>query len=150
MALLRLAILGATLLTGALAACAPEQTGPASDGGLLHNTDPPARGTGTGTGTDALLGTWQVMTVIPIGADFQTSTVIWQFDANGTCRQDVTTLLASEGIPRLTRRDCTWSSGLNAITVTFTGSLPATFSVAFAAFSADRLVLDGLEYSRVP
>lgn len=147
MALIRLALLSGALLGGAVPSCAPEQTGPASDGGLVQDPDPPAQG--GGTGTDALVGAWQVMTIIPIGADFQTSTVVWRFRADGTCRQDVTTLLATEGIPRTTVRDCTWSSGLNAVTVTFPGSLPATFSVAFAAFSADRLVLDGLEYARV-
>jgi hypothetical protein len=140
----------ALLLLGLLS-CAPEQTGPASDGGLLHNPDPPAHGNGTGTGTgaDALVGSWQVTTVIPIGGDIQTSTVVWRFGADATCRQETTTLLVSEGIPRTTVRDCTWAGALNAITVTFPGSLPATFSVAFAAFSADRLVLDGLEYMRV-
>ena len=137
------------LLLLALLSCAPEQTGPASGGGGVENPDPPARGTGTGTGSDALVGDWQVMTVIPIGGDFQTSTVVWHFGADGTCRQNTTTLLVSEGIPRTTLRDCTWVSGLNAVTVTFPGSLPATFPVAFAAFSADRLVLDGLEYARV-
>lgn len=139
---------GVALLLLALLSCAPEQTGPASGGGLLENPDPPAHG--TGTGSDALVGDWQVMTVIPIGGDFQTSTVVWHFGADGACRQSTTTLLVSEGIPRTTVRECTWVSGLNAVTVTFPGSLPATFSVSFAAFSADRLVLDGLEYARAP
>jgi hypothetical protein len=35
------------------------------------------------------------------------------------------------------------------VTVTFPGSLPATFTVSFAAFDPDRLVLDGMEYERV-
>lgn len=135
------------LLLLALLSCAPEQTGPASDGGLIENPDPPAQG--GGTGSTALVGDWQVTTVIPIGGDFQTSSVVWHFGADGTCRQSTTTLLLGEDIPRTTIRDCTWVNGLNAVTVTFPGSLPATFSVAFAAFSGDRLVLDGLEYARV-
>ena len=135
------------LLLLALLSCAPEQTGPASGGGLIENPDPPAQG--GGTGSTALVGDWEVTTVIPIGGDFQTSTVVWHFGADGACRQSTTTLLVSEDIPRTTIRDCTWVNGLNAVTVTFPGSLPATFTVAFAAFSADRLVLDGLEYARV-
>ena len=138
---------GVALLLLALLSCAPEQTGPAPDGGLVEDPDPPAQGTGSGSA--ALVGDWQVMTVIPIGGDVQTSTVVWHFGAGGDCRQSTTTLLVSEGIPRTTARDCTWVSGLNAVTVTFPGSLPVTFAVAFAAFSADRLLLDGLEYSRV-
>jgi len=139
---------GVALLLLTLLSCAPEQTGPSSGGGLLQNPDPPAHGTGTGSA--ALAGDWEVTTIIPIGGDFQTSTVVWHFGTDSTCRQSTTTTLASEDIPRTTVRDCTWLSGLNAVTVTFDGSLPATFSVSFAAFSADRLVLDGLEYSRVP
>ena len=95
------------------------------------------------------MGDWKLVTIIPIGGDFQTSTIIWRFGGDGTCRQTITTLLVSEGIPRTTVRECTWAPDLNAIMVTFTGSLPATFTVSFAAFSADRLVLDGLEYARV-
>jgi hypothetical protein len=140
------ALLTATLV--GVAGCAPEQTGPGPDGGVLQNPDPPAQG-GGGSGANALVGDWQVVTLIPIGADFQTSTVTWHFAADGPCRQTTTTLLVSEGIPRTTVRDCTWAPDLNAITVSFAGSIPATFSVSFAAFSADRLVLDGLEYTRV-
>ncbi len=125
---------------------APEQTGPGEDGGILI-ADPPAQGSGTGSA--ALVGDWQLVTIIPVGGDFQTSTTVWHFAADETCRQSTTTELASEGIPRTTTRDCTWTPALNAVTVTFEGSLPATFAVAFAAFSADRLVLDGNEYARV-
>jgi hypothetical protein len=125
---------------------APEQTGPGADGGILI-PNPPAHG--SGTGSTALVGDWQLVTLIPVGGDFQTSTTVWHFAGDGTCRQATTTELASEGIPRTTTRDCTWTPALNAVTVTFDGSLPATFSVSFAAFSADRLVLDGNEYTRV-
>ena len=131
-----------------IAACAPEQTGPGPDGGVLDPPGPPAQG-GQQTGGGALIGEWQVETVIFIQGDLQTTTARWQFAPDGTCRRTVTTLLASEDIPRTTVTDCTYQQDINAVIVMFPGALPATFSVAFAAFSPDRLVLDGLEYQRV-
>lgn len=134
-------------LAAVVSACAPEQTGPAPGGGLLEPPGPPAHG--DGTGTNALIGDWKLVTVIPIGGDLQTTTVLWQLAADLTCRRTVTTLLVSEGIPRTTVRDCDYLPGINSVTVTFPGSLPATFTVSFAAFDPDRLVLDGMEYERV-
>lgn len=87
--------------------------------------------------------------MIPIGGDLQTTTILWEFAADLTCRRTVTTLLVSEGIPRTNVQDCQYVPDINSVTVTFPGSLPATFTVSFAAFDADRLVLDGMEYQRV-
>ncbi len=131
----------------ALSGCAPEQTGPSSSGGTLGTITPPA--IGGQTSASALIGDWTVETIILISADLQTTTVAWRFAADGSCRQSVTTLLVSEGIPRTTARDCTYAENPGTVTVSVPGTLPATFSVAFAAFSRDRLVLDGLEYRRV-
>lgn len=142
----RLAGLGLAL-AAVLSACAPEQTGPAPGGGILGPPGPPAHG--DGTGTNALVGGWQLVTEIPIGGDLQTTTVLWEFAADRTCRRTVTTLLVSEGIPRTTVQDCQYVPDINSVTVTFPGSLPATFTVTFAAFDANRLVLDGMEYQRV-
>ena len=75
--------------------------------------------------------------------------MLWHFAGDGTCDRTTTTLLVSEGIPRTTTIDCTFAPAVGGITVTFTDSAPATFSVSFAAFSPDRLVLDGIEYTRV-
>ena len=134
-------------LVAALSACAPEQTGPAPGGGILGPPGPPAHG--DGTGTNALVGGWQLVTVIPIGGDLQTTTVLWEFTADLACRRSVTTLLVSEGIPRTNVQDCRYVPDINSVSVTFPGSLPATFTVTFAAFDANRLVLDGMEYQRV-
>jgi hypothetical protein len=138
----------ALALAALIAACAPEQTGLGPDGGLLDPPGPPAQG-GQHTGGSALIGEWQVETVIFIQGDVQTTTARWSFSTDGSCRRTITTLLASEDIPRASVSDCTYQQDINAVIVTFPGSLPATFSVAFAAFDADRLVLDGLEYQRV-
>jgi hypothetical protein len=142
----RLAGLGLAL-AGVLSACAPEQTGPATGGGILEPPGPPAHG--DGTSANALIGAWQLVTVIPIGGDLQSTTVLWEFAADLSCRRTVTTLLVSEGIPRTSVQDCEYVPDINSVTVTFPNALPANFTVSFAAFDADRLVLDGMEYQRV-
>src|SRR5512141_1450908 len=80
----RMAGLGLAL-AAVVSACAPEQTGPAPGGGLLEPPGPPAHG--DGAGTNALIGDWRLVTVIPIGGDLQTTTVLWQLAADLTCRR---------------------------------------------------------------
>ena len=67
---------------------------------------------------NALIGDWKLVTVIPIGGDLQTTTVLWQFAADLTCRRTVTTLLVSEGTPKPI------DSGERTISPTISHSMP--------------------------
>ncbi len=55
----------------------------------------------------------------------------------------------AEGFPRTSERPCTFVAGDFVVTVSFTGAGTLAFDYTFAAFSPDRLVLDGLEYQRI-
>ena len=141
-------------LAFSLSACAaPDQLGPSAGGGdqLGQPVPPPATGGGGSGGATlaALIGDFRVISVIPLNGDFQSTTTTWRFAADSTCRRTVSTTLLSEGIARVTIADCTYTTDVNSVIVTFPGSAPAVFSVSFAAFSPNRLVLDGVEYQRI-
>ena len=95
------------------------------------------------------MGSWRNVTVIQIPGDLQTWTTTWRFDADGTCRQTAESQSLLEGFPRTTSRPCAYVTSGDRITITYVGGGRATFDFAFAAFSPDRLVLDGFEYERL-
>ncbi len=138
-----------------LSACAaPDQTGPSTGGGdaLGQPVTPPATGGGGGGGgaaLGALIGDFQTISVIPVNGNFQSTVTQWRFAADSSCRRTVRTTLLSEGIAQTTLADCTYTTSVNSVLVTFPGSPTAVFSVSFAGFSPDRLVLDGVEYQRI-
>ncbi len=100
-------------------------------------------------GAAALVGTWRNVVVVQVPADIQTWTTTWRFDADGICRQTVETESLAEGFPRTTERACTYLTAGDEITIAFLGGGSVTFEFSFAAFSRDRLVLDGFEYQRL-
>ncbi len=142
--------LGVAACLAVAIACAPDQLGlPGGGGSDLGQEGTPPAISGGGTTSSALVGDWELLTAIPIGTDFQTSTVLWHFGADASCRQTIRSYSVAEGVSRTTIRDCTYANDVGGIRVTFAGSTPAVFAASFAGFSRDRLVLDGIEYRRV-
>ena len=134
-----------TLLAALGTACGSDPRGP-------DPFDPGGGGTGVGSGggsSAALVGTWRNVTVVEVPGDIQTWTTTWRFDAGTGCRQTVETESLAEGIPRVTECACEYAVDADEVTITFTGGGAATFDFFFAAFSPDRLVLDGFEYERL-
>jgi len=141
-----------TLLVAlATAACdSPEPTAPE----IVATPDFPSGSTGgggSGTSPDdvTLPGEWERFDVFQTDVDVVTTTTRWRFAADGTCRRTITTFSLVEGFPRSSARDCTWTTGVLDITITFLGAESATFDLAFAGFDPNRLILDGFEYRRV-
>jgi hypothetical protein len=95
------------------------------------------------------VGTWRTTVVIEVPGDLQTWTTTWRFDQDGTCHQTQETESLVEGFPRITERDCTFTTGAAEVTVSFIGGGVLTLDFSFAGFSPDRLVLDGFEYQRI-
>lgn len=129
------------------AACAPESLGPTASGGdgLGGRVEPPAV---SGGGGSPLVGEWELVTVIAIGTGIQTSGVHWTFAGDASCRQAIRSWSFAEGVYHTTVRECTYANATDGVRVVFAGAAPAVFTVSFAAFSPNRLVLDGLEYRR--
>ena len=102
-----------------------------------------------GTGSTPLVGTWQVVILVPVAGDLQRWTTTWRFDAAGGCRQTVVTESLAEGIPRTIERECTYRTNVSEVAITYRSGASVTFAFSFAGFSPDRLVLDGSEYQRL-
>ena len=137
-------------LTLLLAACSAETTTPTTDGPPI----PFPKGMSGGSQVDAasaVVGSWRRFDVLSAddSDDIVTQTTEWAFDSVGGCQRTITTLDAVEGIPRVNRRDCTWETGVQEITLHWSDGEVTTFSLTFAAFDPDRMVLDGLEYQRI-
>lgn len=119
----------------------PAQLGPRGD----------RTGASGGSGAEAALaGTWRNVSVVQVPGDLQTWTTIWRFDADGICRQVVEMESLAEGFPRFTERSCSYTTSNDRISITYVGGGTVVFQFFFAAFSPDRLVLDGFEYERLP
>lgn len=121
------------------------------DGGPT-GTDRPGGNDGTsGSPSPAqqLAGTWRTTVVVEVPGDLQTWTTTWRFEADGTCVRTVETESLAEGFPRITQRACTFVPGDFEITIRFEGGGPLVLDYSFAAFSTDRLILDGFEYERL-
>lgn len=135
-------------LIGALACSAPDATAPGRDTG--SNPFGPGISGGNGTTAEsALLGEWERFDVFDAGDDIVTQTTQWRFAADGLCRRTLSTFSAAEGIVRTETRDCTYAVANGAILLTLSGSATQSFSLSFAGFDPNRLVLDGLEYHRL-
>lgn len=136
-------VLALSLLLTALGACGGD--GPTG-------SSRPGDHTGLG-GSDGLaaqvVGTWRNVVVVEVPGDLRTWTTTWRFEADGTCLQTVETESLSEGFPRISERGCTYVPGDFEITITFEGAGPLVLEYSFAAFSTDRLILDGFEYERL-
>ncbi|HEU5041924.1 MAG TPA: hypothetical protein VFT84_13925, partial [Gemmatimonadales bacterium] len=104
---------------------------------------------GGGGSAAALIGTWRNVVVVEVPGDIQTWTTVWEFDADGICRQTVDTESLAEGIPRVTERGCEFTVASDEVTISYVGGGTVVFPFFFAGFSPDRLVLDGFEYERL-
>ncbi len=106
---------------------------------------------GGATNSPAVVGEWEVILLVSVEGDLQNWTTNWLFRSGQTCRFQQTIESLVEGFPRVELRPCTWATGNGLLTVTFTDNgevLPMKFE--FAALDPNRLVLDNLEYHRVP
>lgn len=106
-------------------------------------------GTTGGGATAPIVGTWRTVVIVQVPGDMQTWATTWRFDNEGSCRQTVVTESLAEGFPRVTDRACTYAISGFDITITYADGGVLTFEFSFAAFSPDRLVLDGYEYQRI-
>jgi len=120
--------------------------------GSLFETDRMSGVSGGGNNSIAVLGAWETTIIVSVEGDLQTWTTRWDFNATGlTCRFIQTTESLVEGFPRIETRPCTWATANGILTVTFTDNgevLPMTYE--FAGLDPNRLVLDDIEYHRVP
>ena len=120
--------------------------------GNLFETDRMSGIGGGGSNSPAVLGAWETTIIVSVDADLQTWTTRWDFNATGlTCRFNQVVESLVEGFPRIETRPCTWTTANGILTVTFSDNgevLPMTYE--FAGLDPNRLVLDDIEYHRVP
>lgn len=97
-----------------------------------------------------LLGTWENTMLIAVHSDFERVITTWEFHRDATCRHVTVTQLLTEGVPLTRVRDCRYEVLGSVVRVTYDGATGSVdFDFTFAAFSPDRLVLDGFEFERV-
>jgi hypothetical protein len=135
----RLVGLGMLLLT---VACGGERS--------LFAPDYQPGGSGRPVRDPAVVGTWQAVLLISVETDLQTWTTTWRFDADGRCLFTRVVRSVLEGVDRTTALACTWRTANASIAVTYTDwATTAELPYTFASSDPDRLVLEGVEYSRV-
>lgn len=135
------------LMTLILAGCGGTPTGPSAPTPFRpgDGTQRPRSGS-----PSPLHGEWTATLVVQLPADLQTTTIVWRFAADGSCRRTVTTESLVEGFPRTTVTECTYVADGAEVDVTYAGATePVSFPYSLVAFSRDRLLLDGIEYQRV-
>lgn len=140
----------AAALTMLLGGCTAEPAAPTTDGPPIDFPSGVSGGGQVNT-SSAVVGSWRRFDVLSSddSADIISQTTEWEFDSQGGCQRTITTFDAAEGFPRATSRDCTWETGVQDITLHWSDAEVNTFSLTFAAFDPDRMVLDGLEYQRI-
>jgi len=121
-----------------------------SEGSLFENDRMQGQGGGT-SNNNAILGEWETIIVISAADDLQKWTTNWLFRSGGSCRFQQTTESLVEGFPRVELRNCTWRTANGFLTVTYTDTGEVlSMRFEFAALDPNRLVLDSIEYHRVP
>jgi hypothetical protein len=106
---------------------------------------------GRPSGDARLVGEWQTIILVDVPGDSQTWTTTWLFRSDLTCRFTRSILSIADGVPRVTLRPCTWRTANSTVLVTYTDP-PGTGVILpydFASFAPNRLLLEGIEYSRV-
>lgn len=104
-----------------------------------------------GSRPSPLIGTWRVILLIDTANDLQRWTTRWTFLSSGKCHFSRTTESIAEGVPRTVDRDCAYLDRGTVAEVTWTDtrtSIALPYSVPLN--STTRLVIEGLEYERVP
>jgi hypothetical protein len=151
----RLAVVGWLMV----AACTPQAREPFGTGGGGDNGGGlGSGGGGTGGGgsgnpnvPSALVGRWENTLILQLSDDIETVTTTWTFDATGSCAKQVRSFSVVEGFPRTSLTLCRFDTSSGQITITFndTGGVVA-FHFSFPGFSPDRLLLDDIEFQRLP
>ena len=119
--------------------------------GSLFAPDRPAGQSGGDTSTPLVIGEWETTIIISEAGDLQNWTTNWVFRADLTCRFLQTIESVLEDIPRVELRPCTWSTANGILTVTYTDNGEIlNMPYEFAGLNPNRLVLDSIEYHRVP
>ena len=133
----------------ALTACTPTSRPPTglSDGNGGGSTG--SSSGGGGGGTTAVVGTWQNVLLVTVVNDVQRITTTFRFDAGGSCLKTVESFSAVEGFPRIQRHDCRYQLDGTDILISLDGASPDRFSISFDNFNPNRLVLDGVIFTRV-
>ena len=110
---------------------------------------------GDGGGDDStnaalVVGIWEVTVITELPEDVLTERTVWEFGADLNCQQTIYSTLGSEGFTRVTRNYCSYLVVNFDIVVLFDDTLEeVSFPFDFADFDSDRLILDGLEYTRI-
>ena len=121
-----------------------------SEGSLFAPDRPPGQ-SGGGTTSPAVIGEWETVIIISADGDIQNWTTNWIFRSDLTCRFLQTIESVLEDVPRVELRPCTWSTANGILTVTYTDNGEVlNMSYDFAGLDPNRLVLDDIEYRRVP
>ncbi len=131
-----------------LLGCGGEARTPTGLGG-----DRPLGGGQTGaTVSSAILGAWRNVWVVFLETDVQTWTTVWTFRSDNTCLIDKTLRSLALEFPQVTIRPCRYAILGTDLGITWTDATGGTTTLpfSFANFSPDRLVLEGLEYERLP
>ena len=119
--------------------------------GNLFAPDRPSGQSGGGSTTPAVIGEWETVIIVTVDTDIQNWTTNWIFRSDLSCRFLQTIESVIEDIPRVDLRPCTWSTANGIITVTFGDNGEVlNMSYDFAGLDPNRLVLDDIEYRRIP
>lgn len=133
----------------ALLGCRGELRSPTSPGRDTPEIGTGGGGGGGGSNGSPLVGTWVATFIFTLPDDIQTRTTTWAFRSSGDCLRTVATYSTLEDLTLTTTSTCAWTADGATVTVRYTGNdASVTFGWSLAAFSRDRLVLDGVEYAR--
>jgi hypothetical protein len=107
-------------------------------------------GVGDSTNAQLVVGIWELTIVTFLMDDVLTERTVWEFGPDLNCQQTIYSTLGSEGFERVTRNYCTYLVVNFDVVIRFDDTLEeVTFPFDIAAFDPDRLILDGLEYTRI-
>jgi hypothetical protein len=129
----------------ALTACSPTSRPPTG----LEEGNGGGTSSGGGGGTTAIVGTWQNVFLVTVVNDVQRITTTFRFDTGGSCLKTVESFSAVEGFPRIHRHDCRYQLDGTDILIALDGGTPERFSISFDDFNRNRLLLDGVLFTRV-
>ena len=130
----------------ALTGCSPTSRPPT---GLQEGNGGGSSSGGGGGGTTAIVGAWQNVLLVTVVNDVQRITTTFRFDAGGSCLKTVESFSTVEGFPRIHRHDCQYQLDGTDILIALDGGTPERFSISFDDFNRNRLLLDGVLFTRV-
>jgi hypothetical protein len=96
----------------------------------------------------SLVGVWQNVFLVSVANDVQRITTTLQLSPDGSCLKRVETFSFAEGFPRITQQVCRWELSGTTLLMDFGGGF-TPFMVSFQSFDPNRLVVDGIVYTRI-